>query len=42
MADGLEEREELQKRREREKRQDREDWLDRTGEDDWQPERTDS
>lgn len=42
MADGREEREELQKRREQEKREDCEDRIDRGYVDEWEPERVDS
>jgi hypothetical protein len=42
MADGCEEREEVEKRREQEKREDREDRIDRGNGDEWEPERVDS
>lgn len=42
MADGHEEREDIEKRREQEKREDRDDRIDRGDVDEWQPERVDS
>ena len=40
MADGREEREELERQKEQQKREDRSDWVDRETPDDWQsPER---
>ncbi|MEN6535710.1 MAG: hypothetical protein ABFD60_17095 [Bryobacteraceae bacterium] len=42
MADGHEEREDIEKRCEQEKQEDRDDRIDRGDVDEWQPERVDS